>query len=564
MKHCPKCSRTYTDETLNFCLNDGEWLLAESDEPVTAILSEPGVVATGSSVSEARTRAKIYATESDAEPQEGLGGQPESRSLSAHRAAKLLVICSAAVLLSIGGFAAYRYFSSASVNQINSIAVMPFTNESGNVDNEYLADGMTESLITSLSQIPNLNVKARSSVFRYKGKGTDLRQVANELNVQAMLNGSVSQRGEHLILNLELVDPKTENVLWSEKYSRTQSDIILLQTEIARDVSNRLRIKLSGADEQKLAKNYTANPEAYRLYLQGRFFWNKRGKQNLEKAIRYFEQAIAVDPNYALAYTGLADVYSSAELPDYVRPREYALKALALDNNLAEAHTSLGTALLQYNYDFAGAENAYKRAIELNPNYVTAHQFYCRLLDAVGRHNEADLAIRRALEIEPLSLPVNWFYGIHLYVARDHEGSVRQLRKTIELDPGFIRGHVSLADALILNKNYAEAIEQLAKEQELEGNQTKAAYVREKCGAVSWQECWRTLTSKDSPVEVSPYTLARMFAEIGEKDKAFAELERSFEIRQAPFLRLKVDPRLDSLRGDPRYAELIKKVGFPE
>ena len=182
----------------------------------------------------------------------------------------------------------------------------------------------------------------------------------------------------------------------------------------------------------------------------------------------------------------------------------------------------------------------------------------------MGRHNEADVAIRRALEIEPLSLPVNWFYGIHLYVARDHDASVRQLRKTVELDPGFVRGYVSLADALILNREYAEAIEQLAKEQELEGNQTKAAYVREKCGAVSWQECWRTLTGKNSPVELSPYTLARMFAEIGEKDKAFAELERSFEIRQAPFLRLKVDPRLDNLRGDPRYAELVKKVGFPE
>jgi serine/threonine protein kinase/TolB-like protein len=258
--------------------------------------------------------------------------------------------------------------------QIESIAVLPFENRSGNADSEYLSDGLAESLIYRLSQLPDLKVSPTSSVFRYKGKETDPQVIAKELGVDSVMTGRITQRDDNLTISVNLVDTRNGKSLWGEQYERKLSELLTTQREIVTEITNKLQLKLSGETEQKLAKKYTDNNEAHRLYLQGRFFWNKRGRQNLNKAIEYFEQSIALDSNFALAYTGLADAYSSAELGDNSKPREYALKALSLDNNLAEAHTSLGTALLRYNYDFAGAERAYKRAIELNPNYQYLRQ----------------------------------------------------------------------------------------------------------------------------------------------------------------------------------------------
>ncbi|MGH9948792.1 MAG: hypothetical protein ACRD6X_16585, partial [Pyrinomonadaceae bacterium] len=295
MKRCPECRRDYYDDTLSFCLEDGTPLVQGSvlapqdavDEPATAILSEPGAVSTGFRGVEDQTRqfhqttdqTAILRTGAEAEPQPSLGDRSERQSHSAHRAAepktgfdkRLIAAPFVALILAVGVYVGYRYFSS-STNQIESIAVMPFVNESGNADVEYLSDGMTETLIRSLSQLPNLSVKARSSVFRYKGKETDAKTVGRELGVQAILNGRVVQRGEQLSLNLELIDAQTENVLWTDQYDRKQTDLVKLQNEIARDVSGKLRVKLSGNDQQKLAKVYTNDPEAYRLYLQGRFY----------------------------------------------------------------------------------------------------------------------------------------------------------------------------------------------------------------------------------------------------------------------------------------------------
>ena len=278
------------------------------------------------------------------------------------------------LLIAVLGTGGYWMFANHS-RQIESIAVLPFVNESGNPDVEYLSDGMTETLIGSLSRLPNLSVKARSSVFRYKGKETKAQQIAKELNVQAILSGRVVQHGDQLTLSLELIDAQTENVIWSEQYNRKQADLINLQTEIAHDVSTKLKTKLSGADQAMMAKMYTANPEAYRLYLQGRFYWNKREEKDFLKAVEYYNQAIALDPNYAMAYAGLADSYALLSSFGFMPPaeaipkaRDFAHRAMSLDDTLAGPHTTLAYELLQYDYDLAGAEREFKRAIELNTN----------------------------------------------------------------------------------------------------------------------------------------------------------------------------------------------------
>ncbi|MCA1626925.1 MAG: tetratricopeptide repeat protein, partial [Acidobacteria bacterium] len=291
---------------------------------------------------------------------------------------------------------------------------MPFVNESGNADTEYLSDGMTETLIGRLSQLPKLSVKARTSVFRYKGKDASPRTVGNDLSVQAVLLGRVIQRGDLLTLGLELVDARTENVIWSEQYNRRQTDLVSLQSEIARDVSNKLRVRLSGADEQKLAKNYTANAEAYQLYLKGRYHLLKTTRSEFQKAISYFQQAIEIDPSYALAYTGLADAYRSLTLAGEMNPTEVfpkakaaAQKAIEIDDTLADAHAVLGFIIFWYDWDWNAAENQYQRALALDPNNADAHLFYANLLSSTGRRAEGLAEAKRARELDPLNLRTN-------------------------------------------------------------------------------------------------------------------------------------------------------------
>ena len=425
-------------------------------------------------------------------------------------------------------------------------------------------------MISSLSQLPNLNVKARSSVFRYKGRETDAQTVGRELNVQAILNGRIVQRGDHLTLYLSLVDAQTGNQIWGEPYNRKMIDLVLLQSEIARDVSQKLKTKLSGADEQKLTKNYTENAEAYNLYLQGRFYSNKRTAKDVWKSVEYFQQAVAVDPNYALGYAGLAEAY--AVLPNYrgasaretlPRAKDAALKALSLDNDLAEAHTAFGLITHLWAYDFAGAEREYKRAIELNPNYAPAHQNYGNLVSTLGRHEEALAKFKRALEIDPFSLVINRAYGERFALARRYDEAIAQLKKTLELDAGFLSARYSLAAAYQMNGNYAECVEELAKSQDLMGKPQAAASVRESYGRNGWQGFLRMITEERLQFSSPWDNLAVFHAALGEKDKAFAELNKAYENRETFMVLLKVDPRLDPLRDDPRFQELLRKVGFP-
>ncbi|MGH9880394.1 MAG: protein kinase domain-containing protein, partial [Pyrinomonadaceae bacterium] len=325
----------------------------------------------------------------------------------------LLIVAAAAISLAI-------YFRVVNAtNTIDSIAVLPFVNASGNAELEYLSDGMTESLINSLSQLPNLSVKARSSVFRYKGKEVDPQQVASQLSVQAVLNGRVTQRGDDLMLHLSLVDGRSGNQIWGEQYNRKLSDLLVLQSEIARDVSSKLRARLSGADQQKLAKNYTANTEAYQLYLRGRYHVQKLKPPEVNTGISYFQQALEIDPSYALAYVGLADAYrafalSSGEMsPTEFLPKAKAAaqKAIEIDDDLADAHSSLGTTLFWYDWDWPGSEKQIKRALELDPNLSGAHVSYAHYLLVTERYVEAVVEMKRARELEPLNLRTNALEG---------------------------------------------------------------------------------------------------------------------------------------------------------
>ena len=496
---------------------------------------------------------------------------PESLARTSPR--NIVVIALLLFVLAGIGIPGYWFFRNHSTKQIESIAVMPFVNDSGNADVEYLSDGMTETLISSLSNLPNLNVKARSSVFRYKGKEIDAKTIGKELNVPAILNGRVTQRGDQLTLSLELIDAQTENVIWSEQYNRRQSDLVSLQSEIARDVSSKLRTKLSGADEQKLAKTYTTNSEAYKLYLQGRFYWNKREEKDFRKAIEYFNQAIALDGNYALAYAGLADTYALLSTFGFMpstegvrKAREFARQAVSLDGGLGEPHTTLGYLSLTFDYDLAGSEREFRRAIELNPNYATAHQWYGEMLLNAGRFDEASAEYRRALEIEPLSLPINWDFGRFLYMSRRYDESMTQHKKTIELDPGFARAHRTLAEVYRVKGDYANAVEERARFFDLIGQSQNAALIRATFARDGWLGFLRLVTAENSPLKDSnnSWVVAKAYLDLGQKDKAFAELNKAYENRLSSLCWLKVEPQLDSLRSDPRFGELLKKMGFPQ
>ncbi|MGH9820495.1 MAG: protein kinase domain-containing protein, partial [Pyrinomonadaceae bacterium] len=386
---------------------------------------------------------------------------------------KLATAIAALVLVAMIGAGGYFAFVRGASKQISSIAVMPFVNGTGNPDNEYLSDGMTETLISSLSQIPNLNVKARSSVFRYKGKDTDAKTIGKELGVQAILNGRVVQHGDQLDLSLELIDTSTENVLWSEQYDRRQADLVTLQSEIARDVSQKLQSKLSGADEQKIAKAYTADPEAYQLYLKGIFYWNKRTPDSLKKSVEYFNQAVAKDPGYGRAYAGLSLAY--VLLPEYFActpqdcyPKAIAAarRALELDGTLAEAHAALGLAFTDQ-FKFADARQEFQQAIKLNPNYATAHQWYADNLCVTGRFDEAIAEAKRALELDPLSLIINEnlaeFYGY----AGQYDKAIEQEKAALEIDPNFAIAHSDTGTAYEMKGMYAEALAEYKRNQEL-------------------------------------------------------------------------------------------------
>ena len=485
-------------------------------------------------------------------------------------------IAAAIVMLAVIGIATAYYFNvRRGETAIESIAVMPFINESGKNDSEYLSDGMTETLITSLSQIPSLKVKARSSVFRYKGKEIDAKTVGKDLGVHAILNGRIAQVGDQLTLNLELVDVQTENILWSERYSRNQADLVSLQSEIAKDVSTNLKARLSGAEETRVTRPATADPEAYQAYLKGRYYWNRRTAENLKKAIEQFKLATDRDPNYALAFVGLADCY--AVLQEYAgtptsetipQARAYAERALRLDSQLAEPHATLGSVNNSL-WQWAEAEREYKRAIQINPNYATAYHWYSIFLKDIGRNDEAAAMIKRASEIDPLSSVISVNITRIYQLQNDHEASIENSLKIIELDPNFAAAYEYLGLSYLKRGRNAEAVAALEKAANLTNRSSitlgHLGYVYAASGKRTEAiAVIKELEDKYARKEANGQYIAFVYAGLGEKDKAFEWLEKDFQARNGKLQEIRWQMPYESLLDDPRFKDLLKRMNLPE
>jgi TolB-like protein len=490
----------------------------------------------------------------------------------------LAVIIIPVAILAVAGYIAYRHARDAEV-AIDSIAVLPFENENRDPNIDYLSDGVTESIINSLAQLSNLKVSPRSSVFRYKGKATDPLAAGRELGVRAILSGRILQRGDNLTVSTELVDVRDNKQLWGEQYSRKVADVIDIQQDISREISEKLRLKLSAPEQKQLTKRYTENPEAYQLYLRGRYFWNKRTSDGIRKSIDYFNQASEKDPGYALAYAGLADAYvvlpSYSQTPSketYPKAKAAAIKALELDDNVAEAHTSL--AMIRFWYDWgAQAEPEFKRGLQLNPNYATGHHWYSLYLSAMGRHDEAIAEMKRAQELDPFSIIINAESGLPYLYARRYDEAIEQFKKAIEMDPNFAFAHNALAVAYERKDRYQEAIAEEQKEIQLAGGdipqtwtvltgQLKNTY--QTLGEKGyWQKRLEPTIKSYDRHETTAEQVAETYAILGDKEQAFAWLEKSYQEHEDFLVFLKIQPSFDNLRSDPRFAELVKRVGLP-
>ena len=608
-----------------FCLDDGAELLygpAKSvppavaggafdsgDEPATAILSglevppsdgsgsEPGAIATGflpsdepatailhstAAPGEAPTRAQIHTTEqtailpcgTEAEPQKNLSDSSERQSLSAHRAAKPLAALVVTALILVGGFFGYRYFKPAGGGPINSIAVLPFQNKSGDPNSEYLSDGLAESLIYRLSQLPDLKVSPTSSVIQYKGKDTKVATIASELGVDAVMTGRLAQIGDNLTISVELVDVRNNKLLWGEQYERKMSELLATQSEIATTITQKLQLKLSG-EETGLTKKYTNNNEAYQLYLKGRFAWNKRSADSLKQAVDFYKQAIEKDPGFALAYSGLAETY--VLFPNYLAgaPKESmpqskaaALRALELDDSLAEAHAALGFYLNNFEFDFAGGEKELRRAIELNPKYATAHQWLGVILMYQKRFDESIAEHKLAKELDPLSLSLSSEIGTTLISARRYDEAIALMNETLKLDPNFFPARLYLGRAYLYKGMEQEAIAEFRKA-------TTPADRRRVLGSLVFAlvktgqraeatEILNQLKNEAVNGYVPTFPVAQAYAALGDKEEALAWMERTIAERTPSSYLFAISPEFDELRGEARFKAILKRANLPE
>ncbi|HXA09717.1 MAG TPA: tetratricopeptide repeat protein [Chthoniobacterales bacterium] len=489
----------------------------------------------------------------------------------------LVVICGAfsAALFFLGRYTASNH-ENTSGRLAKSIAVLPFENLSPDKDNAYLAEGIQDEILTRLAKIGQLKVISRTSTAKYQSGPDNLREIAQQLGVGNILEGSVQKARDQVRVNVQLIDATNDAHLWADSFDRRLTDIFALESEIAKAVADSLQAKLTGSEAHALAVHPTEDPEAHRLYLLGRFFWNKRTGPDFRKAIGYFQQAIDKDPGYALAYAGLADAYVllsgySAATPKESLPeaKAAAQKALELDESLGEAHAALAEAIFAYDFDVAGASREFRRALELNPNYATAHQWYAEsALASQGRFDEAVAEMRRALELDPLSVVINADVGTILCTARRYDEAIEQLRKTVEMDPAFYYAHWNLGQALELKGQLKEARAEYEKAITLSDDPLPRAFLAELCAKTGQKEKAREILAELRRVPkdtyVSPYNFALIYIGLGEKDEALRELENTYEDRDGySIVFIKVDPMLDPLRGDPRFEALVEKTGRP-
>ncbi|HUE83520.1 MAG TPA: tetratricopeptide repeat protein [Pyrinomonadaceae bacterium] len=582
MKKCPQCGREY-DNTMSFCLDDGAELLYG---PAASGLSKPPVSAGGQFGDEPATvilhsadasgeaeRAQIHTKEKTAVRTSA--GAATSKVKAFDR--RLLLAPIALAVIVLGGLFGYRYFTTPDSGTINSIAVLPFENRSDDPNADYLSDGLAESLIYRLSQLPDLKVSPTSSVVRYKGKGGNLVAIANELGVRAVMTGKLVQRGDNLTISIELVDVANNKLLWGEQYDRKMSDLLATQREIAAEIVSKLQLRLSGDGENTLAKRYTDNNDAYQLYLRGRFHYAKRNRSDVERSVEYFQQAIALDANFALAYSALADSYNGMTAYPYMAPKQAvplakaaANRALELDPSLAEAHTALANSLACFDWNWKAAEREFKRAIELNPKDAGTHWRYGMFyLMPVGRLEEAIAAGKRSLELEPLDLNHGANLSGLFFYARRYDEALEHARQVHSLDANFIVGRWALSQALIEKGVYGEAIE--LNENAMQSDPTNPVYLRfagiayAKAGrrqdAERIIERFRDIARTEY---VMSYHIALIYSALGDKDKALSALEISVSERDYLLPRIKVEPFLDPLRGDPRFDAIVRRLNFPE
>jgi len=488
---------------------------------------------------------------------------------------RALVAC--AVTLVVAVIAISAWFS---IPRSESLAILPFTYASGdpqlmaNSDREYISDGMTESIINNLSQLTNLKVIARSSVFRYKGKDLDVQAIGRELNVRSVVIGRVKQDGDDLRIAVELMDVQGNRSIWGDTYERKTADILSVQKEIARNISEKLRLKLTGADQTQLTKTYTNNGDAYQAYLKGRYYWNKRTDEGFKRAIGFFQEAIDRDPNYSLAYTGLADCYTLRSDYGFLQSQEgYALAkgavtlALKYDESLAEAHTSLASVKTATDWDWQGAENEYRRAIELNQNYATAHHWYGAQLILQGRMDQALRELRTAQQLDPLSLGINKDLAVALIYTRDYDRALQQCRKTLEIEPTFWVMSTYMAQIYQLQQKYAEATAELERAHAAAPHDAEVAYGLSQAYVLNGKknEALKILSELQQPGSAFlPKEAAYLYLLLGEKEQAVAILQNAAENHIMSVAELKMDPRLTELRKDARAGEILKKIGLSE
>ena len=567
MKRCPECGLEY-DNSLSFCLDDGAELLygpaashlhddawsnarsIEADDPATAIMT-----------SEAPTRVVSGPAFSPA-------GAP---TISSKR--RFPVVAAVGVLLAaVLGIGGYWLYTGRAGGEIRSIAVLPFENRSGDPDSEYLSDGLAESLIYRLSQLPDFKVSPTSSAQRYKGKGVDPLQIGSELGVGAVMTGRIVQRGDNLTISVELLDVGNGKVIWGEQFDRKASELLATQREIAREIVENLKLKVS-PQEKALTKQYTQSNDAYNFYLKGRFYWNKRTADGVKKAIVEFQKAADEDPTFALAYVGLADshlvsqqyagVPSSESLP---KARAAAVRALEIDDSLAEAHTSLGM-VNQQQWQPADAEKEYKRAIELNPNYATAHHWYSILLTLRGRHDEAMAEIELAQKADPLSPIISTNVGLQYLLRGELDKATVHIEKALELNPNF---PTSITDMGYVNSKKGreeEALAYLQKAVEVSGRANEELAFLGYGYGVSGKRAeamtvLKELEARHAKQACAAIYPAAVYGALGDKDQAFAWLEKDYQARAAILPYIALLPTYDTIRDDPRFTDLMQRTGF--
>jgi serine/threonine protein kinase/Flp pilus assembly protein TadD len=488
---------------------------------------------------------------------------------------KLVSVTVAAIFVALAGAGFFYWRARTPEVAIESIAVLPFQNQANDADTEYLSDGVTESIINSLTQLPNLRVIARSSVFRYKGKQTDPFLAGKELGVRAILMGRVMQRGDNLTISAELIDVRDNKQLWGEHYSRKLTDILQVQEEIAKEITSKLRLRLTGEEQQLIARRYTDNTEAYDLYLKGRYFYSKASEESLSKSISYYQQAIALDPNYALAYVGLANTYAAlgsvlgfrSPQETYPQSKVFVSKALELDPKLAEAHNALAGYKLNYEWNWAEAEKEYKRAIELNPNYAQAHGSFGTYFQAFGRLDQAMEERNLAEKLDPLSPFTVANAGYPYYYARQYDEAIKHYRKALELDPNYSWGHLWIGQAYLQKEMYKEAIDEINQAIRLSNGDTRPLATLGHAYAVAGRrdDAMKVLAQLQEMAKqryVSPYFIALVYVGLREDDQAFAWLQKAYEERHPYLILMKVEPVFDRLRPDPRFADLARRVGL--